>query len=175
MILRCTKKLRDIIRPGNLADTPADDEDWYGNLLWIDGRKCLLLSHAGTLFTVFEPDVRAAGLRDTGRLVTGLIERELALEHLPPELFGELDPASVIVAKTASRSVLGFMTDMALAIEHALDLDGGLASVNVADLNQWLRRTLLNARGFRQPIELARQRAEAADSQRLRTRSPTSY
>ena len=53
-----------------------------------DGRKCLLLTHAGTLFTVFEPDVRAADLRDTGRLVTALIGRELPREHLPAETFG---------------------------------------------------------------------------------------
>ena len=79
MILRCTKKLLAIIGPKLVTDpapTP-DGEDWYANLLWFDRHKCLLLTQAATLFTIFEPDVTAARLRATGHLVTGLIEREL--------------------------------------------------------------------------------------------------
>ena len=40
-----------------------DPEDWYANLLWFDRRKCLLLAHSATLFTIFEADVTASGLR----------------------------------------------------------------------------------------------------------------
>ena len=79
MILRCTKKLVTVI--GLPVTDPApvpDGEDWYANLLWFDRRKCLLLTHSATLFTIFEPEVTAAGLRVTDRLVTRLIERELA-------------------------------------------------------------------------------------------------
>jgi hypothetical protein len=28
VILRCTKKLLDVIKPGTLAGEPANDEDW---------------------------------------------------------------------------------------------------------------------------------------------------
>ncbi len=94
-------------------------EDWYGNLLWFDRRKCLLLTHAGTLFSVFKADLRAAGLRDTQRLVTGLIARELAREGLPHATLGPLDRQELIVARTADRSVLGCMNDMAVLCEHA--------------------------------------------------------
>ena len=160
MILRCTKKLLDVIKPGALASEPGSDEDWYANLLSIDGRKCLLLTHAGTLFTIFEPDVRAAGLRDTGRLVTGLIGRELAREGLGAGTFGGLDPASVVVGKTASRTVLGCMNDMAFLCEHAVDLAGGLARADIGEINQRLRRNILSARDYQQPIELTMQRAE---------------
>ena len=62
-----------------LAD-PApepDPEDWYANLLWFDRRKCLLLTHSATLFTIFEADVSASGLRATREFVAGLIGREL--------------------------------------------------------------------------------------------------
>lgn len=113
MILRCTKKLLAVIRPQQLADCPPGDEDWYANLLWLSGRKCLLLTHTATLFTAFEADVRAADLRGPGRLVSGLISRELLREQLPTDTFGNLDPAGVTLAKTADRSVLGCMNDMA--------------------------------------------------------------
>ena len=29
-----------------LVQVPAEDDDWYANLLWLDRRKCLLLTHA---------------------------------------------------------------------------------------------------------------------------------
>ena len=45
MILRCTKKLLDVIGARQLADRAPDGEDWYANLRWFDGRKCLLLTH----------------------------------------------------------------------------------------------------------------------------------
>jgi hypothetical protein len=51
--------------------------------------------------------VRAAARRDPGRLVTGLIIRELRREQLPADTFGRPDPADVSLAKTADRSVLG--------------------------------------------------------------------
>ena len=155
MIVRCTKKLLAVIRQARLADSPPDGEDWYPNLLWFSGRKCLLLSHAATLFTIFELDVRAAGLRDTGRLVTGLIRRELAREQLPEDTFGRLDPGQVAVAKTADRSVLRCMTDMALPCEVAVDQSGGLAGTDIRDLNR--------PRGYAPPVELAAQRLRARD------------
>lgn len=54
------------------------------NLVWLDRRKCLLVTHAGTLFPVFVADVRAAGLRPPGPYVVRIIEAELASEGLPP-------------------------------------------------------------------------------------------
>ena len=88
MVLRCTKKLLDVVRPGQVATPEPDSDDWYANLLFFERRKCLLLTHADTLFTIFVPDVRAAELRLTQRLVAGLIERELLAEALPPATFG---------------------------------------------------------------------------------------
>ena len=152
MILRCTKKVLDVIKPAGLAGDAPSPEDWYANLLWLDGRKCLLLTHAATLFTVFEPDVRAAGLRDTRTTVTGLIARELAREGLPPNTFGEIK--TVTVAKTANRAILGCMNDMAHLSEAIVYRAGGLAAAGLADINQALRRNILRSRAYRQPIEL---------------------
>ena len=84
MILRCTRKLLVVIGSPVADPAPArDPEDWYANLLWFDRRKCLLLTHVATLFTIFEADVTASSLRPTHQLVTGLIGRELRREDLP--------------------------------------------------------------------------------------------
>jgi hypothetical protein len=161
VILRCTKKLLTVIKPRQLTDCPADGEDWYANLLWLSGRKCLLLTHSATLFTVFEANVRTADLRDHGRLVTSLISRELLREQLPADTFGNLDQASVILAKTADRSVLGCMNDMAFMCEVSADRSGRLATNDIADLNQALRRNISSARSYQPPIELTAQRLRA--------------
>jgi hypothetical protein len=159
VILRCTRKLLRLLGTDPAADPdPAPDaDDWYANLLWFDRRKCLLLTHAGTLFPAFEADVRAAGLRDTHRLVTRLIGRELAREDLPATTFGALEEQGLIVARTADRSVLGCMNDMAMLCEHAITTSSGLRQADLADLNRALRRHINRARGDQRPIDLARQ------------------
>lgn len=125
MILRCTKRLLDVIRPEQLATAEPGADNWYANLLVLDRSRCLLLTHAGTLFTVFEPDVRASDLRSIHNLVVGLIERQLLAESLPPGTFGDLRTTSLRIAKTADRSVLGCMNDMAFLCEVAVADAGG--------------------------------------------------
>jgi hypothetical protein len=163
VILRCTKKLLAVIGPRLVAEpAPAPDaEDWYANLLWCERRKCLLLTHSATLFTIFEPNVSAADLRATDRLVTRLIRRELLSEGLPPGTFADLEPEKVILARTADRSVLGCMNDMALHCEVVIADSGGLAHTEMAQLNQSLRRNINSARGYRPPIELTIERLGA--------------
>jgi hypothetical protein len=107
--------------------------------------------------------VRAVGLRDTGRLVTGLIRRELAREHLPEDTSGSLDPGQVAVARTADRSVLGCMNDMAFICEVSIDRSGGLAGTDIGKLNRALRRSINKPRGYTPPVQLAAQRSRARD------------
>jgi len=120
VILRCTKKLLAVVGPSLVAEpAPAPNgEDWYANLLGFNRRKWLLLTHPATLFSIFGADVGAADLRAAGPLVTRLIRRELRSEGLPPSTFADLDPDRVILAKTADRSVLGCMNDMAFLCER---------------------------------------------------------
>lgn len=160
MLLRCTHKLLAIIGTGQLCQPPppADADDWYANLLWFDSRTCLLLTHAGTLFTIFEPDVRAPELRGTSALIVRLIERELLAENLVADAFGPLDAEQVRIGKTADRSVLGCMNDMAYLCEHLIGTDRGLKHTDTDALNRSLRRNINSARGYRRPIELTRDR-----------------
>jgi hypothetical protein len=138
---------------GDPAPAP-DPEDWYANLLWFDRRKCLLLTHSATLFTIFEADVTAPSLRATRQLVTSLIGRELRREDLPAATFGDLEQQEVLLAKTADRSVLGCMNDMAFLCQKAITRSGGLGCTDLAGLNHSLRRNINSARGYQHPIEL---------------------
>jgi len=96
-------------RPG---DDRAQRRGLVRNLLWLDARKCLLLAHAGTLFSVFVPDIRKADLVPIGPSVVGFIHNELEAERFPLDRLGALDSRSIALAKTESRTVLGYMNEI---------------------------------------------------------------
>jgi hypothetical protein len=159
VILRCTRKLLTVLGSAVAEPAPAPDpEDWYANLLRFGRRTCLLLTHSATLFTIFEADVTASSLRATRQLVTGLIGRELRREELPAGTFGDLGQQEVLLAKTADRSVLSCMNDMAFRCEHAIADTGSLARTDLPELNRSLRRNINSARGYCPPIELVARR-----------------
>jgi hypothetical protein len=124
VLLRCTKKLLVVVGPGFVVESAAvvDPQDWYANLVSFGGRKCLLLTQAGTLFTIVAPDVRVPDFRSLDAFVVGLIERELAAENLPTNTFGRLSDEALRIATTADRSVLGCMNDMVLWVPKTLVL-----------------------------------------------------
>ncbi len=160
VVLRCTGKMLTLVgtRPRDLVTIEPSDADWYSNLLWLDGRKCLLLAHAGTLFSVFVADVRKADLVPIGPSVVRFIHTELRAESFPPDRLGALDSRSIDLAKTESRTVLGYMNEMARFCEYAVGDAGGLARCDARELNHELRRELHLSRrppGYFVPIELA--------------------
>lgn len=159
VILRCTARLLSVIKVrADSSVTVPSPEDWYGNLVWIDRRKCLLVTHAQTLFPILAADVRTADLRPLGSFVVPLIEGALGSETLSPDTFGRLDPQDVHPAKTADRSILGCMNDMVLMIRRVIASTGGLEHCDVARINRPLRRDIHSprGRGYAPPIDMAR-------------------
>jgi hypothetical protein len=161
VVVRCTSKLLDLLgrRSVRLVEAPPSDDDWYANLLWLDRRKCLLATHAGTLFSLFLADVRAADLRPFEHRIADLLAAALLDEGLPTDALGHLAPDEVQIAKTASKHVLGVMNQMAFEIGWAVDQAGGLWNVDLDDLNRHLRRSLhTKDREYRVPLQLVHDR-----------------
>jgi hypothetical protein len=92
---------------------------------------------------------------DRRRLVP---EFELRAESLPTDTFSELEPENVRLAKTASRSTLGFMNEMAFELRYLIAYAGGLGRCDIDVLNHGLRRTLCNRGEYVRPIELVARR-----------------
>jgi hypothetical protein len=139
--------------PGTAALRISTD-DWYANLLWIGGRKCLLVTHAGTLFSVFVPDVRARDLRPLGTFVVPLIHDQLASEGFPADSLGALDGSDTQIARTADRSVLGCVNDFAFTCEYAVADASSLSQLDLAALHRRLQRNITSARGYVPAVEL---------------------
>lgn len=174
MIVRCTLKVLKLLGERPAADAEPGVDDWYLNLLWLDRRKCLLLVHATTLFPVFTADVRAAELRPLRHWIRQRVQLELDAEGLPADALGDLDTEEVVVTKTASRRMLGIMNDMAMHAEFAIYHAGGIAGLDVADLNRTLRRGLHTHGGdYARPLELAlqhlREKRNAPATHRIET------
>ncbi len=156
MIVRCTKKMLNLLGggSGSVGEFPATDDDWYLDLIWFDRRKCLLLVHAGTLFSVFRADIRSARLRPPGPYLVSAVQAELATERLPPEIFGPLQPDHVRIARTASRSMLGFMNQMTVELRYQVMRSDDVRNCDIDALNCQLRRTLRNRGGYMRPIDV---------------------
>ncbi|MEO6857465.1 MAG: hypothetical protein ABI323_02615 [Solirubrobacteraceae bacterium] len=155
-VVRCTAKLLKLLGDAPLTGSEPADDDWYANLLWIDGRKCLLMTQAATLFSLFEPEITKASVNPVGPLAAELVERELAAENLPPDTFGHLGASEVAVGRTSSRSVVGTMTEMGYQIEAAVHQSGSLRNVDLAQLNRSLRRIPFSAIKYERAIDRTR-------------------
>jgi uncharacterized protein DUF6933 len=100
-------------------------------------------------------------LRPLGDYLVDAIEAELRAEGLPADTFSQLDRREVRLATTASRSTLGFMTEMAFELGSIITDNGGLRRSDINDLNHALRRMLWNRGDYVRPIELVNQRLDA--------------
>lgn len=141
MILRCTAKALELLghRPAAVQTLPAaGDADWYLNLVWIDRRKCLVLTHAATLYTVLAIDVRKADVTPIGPFVVDLVERTLRRQNLPLDILGALESASVEISRTADRSLLGSMNDIGFWLKQHAFAHAHVSHVDVDLLHRYL-------------------------------------
>lgn len=159
MILRCTARMLDVIggRPELVEALPSDD-DWYANATYIDGKKCVLLTHVGTLFSVISLNVYVGILRPVAGWVFTQIVRALDAEGLPRDALGSVDYKDIRLARTADRGVLGSMNDMVHLARHIIGAEGGLERCDVTKLNRFLNDTPNRSRGFATPLELVGRR-----------------
>ena len=161
VMVRCTAKALQLlgIRASLLPVVEPLTTTEYMNLLWFDRRECLLLTHAGTCFSVFAPDIRKADLDPIGPFLAEAITAALEDEALPHNVLGALDPGDTRIAKTASKRVLGVMNEIAYHLDYMLDRYGSVLDVDVITVNRQLQRTLhSHGRDYARPIDLARKR-----------------
>lgn len=113
--LRCTQKLLQYLgeRPIDAPPPPTSSlGNWYGNLIPTVLGDLILLTNERSLLTVAVPTDILDDLQPQFKIRTANI---LAGIGIPPEVIrqeiSEMDP--LLYAKTASRSILGSMNDLA--------------------------------------------------------------
>ncbi|MFT7650126.1 MAG: hypothetical protein ACI8Y4_004891 [Candidatus Poriferisodalaceae bacterium] len=137
-----TKKL--LYRVGRpVPDPPASSTvlgDWYANVLFWKPQVALFVN-ATTFMPVLMPLAPAAGV--VGRFPAAMADVFATLGIDPRFVAAEtVEMQSVVLAKTASRQVLGVMNEFVFMAEHTIST-GRSDHTDLAGLSVWLANTIV--------------------------------
>jgi hypothetical protein len=128
---------------------------WHANLLYIDGRKCILFANDKTLFNFLVPAVSRARIRELERLFRSSLACVIADEKLSPEVVRSIDSEyeDLGFASTNNRSVLGSMNDLAFHYKCHAREEGGVHDCDLPAIIRRLNRMPMTGTTFTFPIE----------------------
>jgi hypothetical protein len=135
ILIRCTQRLLKSSPLKPVADPQPPTSplgEWYANAIPLPfpGRWLTLYVHAGTLLAVVASGRTLGGTLDAFRLRLPPLLRRLGA----PEAWiqaRQTELAEVVVAPTADRRILGFMTDMRRMIAFDAEDAGSFAMLNL--------------------------------------------
>ncbi len=135
--LRCTHKLlkllgREAIQIAREDDSEESDLDWYVNLFYAEGRKCLIFTNVGTLASFVALNIRKRDIEDLPSFFRGRYRDFLgSLEATAEQIEHELESfQNLSIGKSSNRFVLGCMTDFVRQARHDVDRWGGVESAD---------------------------------------------
>ena len=116
MIIQATKKLQDFL--GIKAMDVLHEVDrvtaWHGNLFMLGRRKCLLLTHDASLYSVFVYGITKKDIPDLFAIVQSRLTELMRRDDFTLSQIGQMRESfeEISYAKTSDRSVMGSMNDM---------------------------------------------------------------
>jgi hypothetical protein len=154
-VIRCTGKLlKEIGRPRPEFVRADEEATWCANLLRIERRKCLIITHHSTLFTLFVPDLVRAQIRMLPEILALFLNRAMRNEGL--RLEQNVEPETIALARTTSRSVLGSMNDLAFQCSCHIEAEGGLLRYDRDGLIRRINRVPMSAIDYDYAIDQLR-------------------
>jgi hypothetical protein len=170
MLFRCTAAVRKLIglNDRDLAEVPDDGDnplEWYCNQIWIDRRKCIIFTHAMTLFSFVVPGVTKAEARDLLVLFNrGLLPNLMIQGYSREEIMAFPTSPSIRITKTRSRSILGSMKDIVNVCRACVEQYGGIMVSDFGDINGRLNQNRLSAIDHRMPADLMKSLLAATEA-----------
>ena len=157
-LIHCTQKLLAEI-PDRLIAPSVPGESWHANLLRIDRRKCVLFTHDATLYSVFVPGLKKPDFEQLDEVFGQRLFKALLWDEFPQtQIEWMLEACRVIrFTRSSNRSVLGSMNDIRFHVGLHVEHDGGLASVDLAQLHHETNRIPFAAVGYQYPVEQLRE------------------
>ncbi len=154
LVIHCTQKLLAEI-PDRFIDPSASGASWHANLLRFDRRKCVLFTHDESLYSVFVPGLRKPEFEQLDEVFGQRLFKALMWDEFSQTQIERMLEACRVIRFTRSgnRSVLGSMNDMRFQIGVHLEHDGGLTSIDLAQLHHALNRIPFSAIGYGYPVE----------------------
>jgi len=159
-LIRCTKKLQKEmgLKKKDISENEPSESylgSWHANLVYIDGKKCILFVNDWTLFNFIVPDISRAQIRELSTIFKVTLECVLSAEGITDgeksKLISEYE--SIQYANTNSKSVLGSMNDLAFHYKYHIQSEGGVHSYAVPDIIKELNHMPMGALEYTYPIE----------------------
>ena len=172
MLIRCTQKLFKELHqlPTQDESEPYDYWSWHANLFLVERRKCVLVTHDSTLFTIFIPFLKKPDFKQFNITLGQNLFKNLLYEEFPQTQFeivlSECEESKF--AKTNNRSVLGSMNELKFQLEYHIHAASGLRFIDIYELNHNLNRTRLSAIDYKRPIEMMRNKLQELASIRTK-------
>ena len=160
MLVRCTKKLlRALCVEQAMVDNDDSSigvfEEWYGNLIWVDRRKCLVFTDSRTLFSFLIPAVKKRDWANFGEFFRSHLGTALERERLDTALF-VAETEAVLFGPTRDRRVLGSQNDLVFGYRAHIDACGGLAQADIPEITFKINETPLKVIGYDSPSDRLR-------------------
>jgi hypothetical protein len=159
-LFRVTKKLATALK-ATLPKQPVEhgnaEQEWFADLFYVEGKKCVVWVHRTTLLTFVRPRVVAAELREFHALFRYEFRTALASMALPESLLERFDvygPESY--APTNDRGVVGSMLDYRQMFEHMVGYEGGFGRADIRAINVQLSNTPMSVIGMDSPARMIR-------------------
>ena len=128
---------------------------WHANLIYIDGKKCLLFVNDRTLINFIVPDISREQIRGLSNIFKATLECVLSTEGVPEKAKTKImsEYESIQYANTNSKSVLGSMNDLSFHYKHHIQSEGGVHSYAVPSIIKKLNRMPMGALEYVFPIK----------------------
>ncbi|CAA6822233.1 MAG: Unknown protein [uncultured Sulfurovum sp.] len=122
MIIQATKKLQDMVGV-KTTELPTESDSftsWHGNIFMIGRKKCLLVTHNESLYSVFLYGVTKKEMNNLREILKSHLAELLRRDDFVlPHIVKMLDTLeSITYMKTSDRSVMGNMNDMVHMLKY---------------------------------------------------------
>lgn len=155
MLLQSTKKMQDFVgvKTAEVPDETQRFQSWHANLFYLNRKKCLLLTHNESLYSLFLYNVSKKELP----MLMERIEKQLK-EQMRRDDFTIAQIAFVLESldeirytKTSDRSVLGYMNDMSYIVKSRAAYN---ETTDALDLSRRLNSTPYKKAGFAYSLDM---------------------
>ncbi len=124
-VVRCTGKLLKELRIKPIEFETSGEtsiRDWHANLLTLDRRKCILVTHTLSLYSFFIFGVTRKDFDNFKVVFNEHLRNQMVSEGVTKSALYDVDAPDVdlVMTKTNSRSVLGSMNEYSYSLEFAV-------------------------------------------------------
>ena len=160
MIIHTTRKLQKFFETNGITSPKFINSfaSWHGNLLTINRRKALLLTHTESLYSIFIYGVTKKEMPELPGRIRERLKRQLMRDDFNiaeiEEILNYSDHFSFF--KSYNKSVIGVMNNMALMINNKIMQTGKVDEYAISNM---LNNTPFKANQFNLPIDTFKESA----------------